>query len=341
MNKRQDIRSRVLAQITGGIPSSEAREREAGRIKAHIAVVGEQVKDGFATRVEKLEAERSGGMVLLRLDPKTIGTTEFANRHELSLSSKDPKFQHLKHSIATHGQDTPVRVRPALPGNAFSFELVEGHRRLAACQVLDRESDGFTILARVDSAASEQKNLVLKMYRENAEREDLSPFEYGRMFRSWLDAKVFAKQGELAVALGLSDATISQYLTVADLPAPVILAFGDPRSISLRWMQEISRALKINESAVLEAAERVSSHEPRPAPEQVLRALVDGEKRPSASREEAVKIDGKVAFRIARRDGRLSLKFGKQVDRVVQRELTEEIKELVEKRLSQRLKGKT
>jgi ParB family chromosome partitioning protein len=341
MNKRQDIRSRVLAQITGGIPSSEARDREANRIKAHIAVVGEQVKEGFATRVEKLEAERAAGMVLLRLDPKTIGATEFANRHKLALSAKDPKFQRLKHSIATHGQDTPVRVRPALPGNTFSFELVEGHRRLAACLALDAEREGFTILARIDNAASDQKDLVLKMYRENAEREDLSPFEYGRMFRSWLDAKVFGKQGELAEALVLSDATVSQYLAVADLPAPVIVAFGDPRSISLRWVQEISRALKANEASVLEAAERVTSHEPRPTPEQVLRALVDGEKRPSASREEAVKIAGKVAFRIARRDGRLSLKFGKQVDRAAQRELTEEIKELVEKRLSQRLKGKT
>jgi ParB family transcriptional regulator, chromosome partitioning protein len=341
VNKRQDIRSRVLAQITGGIPSSEAREREAGRIKAHIAVVGEQVKEGFATRVEKLEAERAAGMVLLRLDPKTIGTTEFANRHESSLTSENPKFERFKRSIEANGQDTPVRVRPAPPGSPVSFELVEGHRRLAACLALDAERGGFAILARIDSATADQKDLVLKMYRENAEREDLSPWEYGRMYHSWLDAGVFTKQGDIAAAIGLSDATVSQYLSVFDLPSAIIVAFGDPTIISLRWVQEISRALKANETAVLDAAERVASHDPRPAPEQVLRALVDGEKRPSASREEAVKIAGKVAFRIARRDGRLSLKFGKQVDRVVQRELTEEIKELVEKRLSQRLKGKT
>lgn len=342
MNKRQDIRSRVLAQITGGVPSSDVRERDAARIKAHIAVVGEQVKEGFATRVEKLEAERSAGMVLLRLDPKAIGTTAFANRHELSLDAKDAKFQRLKASIATYGQDTPVRVRPTLPGSPYSFELVEGHRRLAACLALDAERDGgFTILARVDGAAGDQRDLVLKMYRENAEREDLSPFEYGRMFRSWLDAAVFAKQGELAQAVALSDAAISQYLNIADLPAAVIVAFGDPRAISLRWTQELSRALKANRTAVLETAAQLATLDPKPSPEQVLRALVEGDKRPAASREEAVKIAGKVAFRIARRDGRLSLKFGKQVDRTVQRELTEEIKELVEKRLNQRLKGKT
>jgi len=340
MNKRQDIRSRVLAQITGGAPSSDAREREATRIKAHIAVVGEQVKEGFATRVEKLEAERSAGMVLLRLDPKTIVPTEFANRHELSLKAQDPQFQQLKDSISSNGQDAPVRVRPAPPGTAHSFELVEGHRRLAVCLALDAERGGFPILARLDSAATDQRNLVLKMYRENAEREDLSPFESGSMFRSWLNAHIFTKQVEIARATGLSEATIHQYLSVAELPPAVIVAFGDPRTISLRWVQEISRALKADEAAVLNAAERVAELTPRLSPEQVLRALVDANKRPSPSREEAVKIAGKVAFRIARRDGRLSLKFGRQVDKAVQRELTEEIKELVEKRLSQRLKGK-
>jgi ParB family transcriptional regulator, chromosome partitioning protein len=339
MNKRQDIRSRVLAQITGGIPSSEAREREAGRIKAHIAVVGEQVKEGFATRVEKLEAERAAGMVLLRLDPKAIGTTKFANRHALSLNARDVKFQQLKESIATNGQDTPVRVRPALAG-PFSFELVEGHRRLAACIALDAERGGFTILARIDNAASDQRDLVLKMYRENAEREDLSPFELGSMFRSWLNAQIFTKQVELARATGVSEATIHQYLSVAELPSAVIAAFGDPRTISLRWVQEISRALKTDETAVLNAAVRIGEATARPSPEQVLRALVDSNKRTSPSREEAVKIAGKVAFRIARRDGRIALKFGRHVEKSVQRELTEEIKELVEKRLSQRLKGK-
>lgn len=340
MSKREEIRSRVLAQITGGVPSSDFRERDAARVKAHIAVVGEQVKEGFATRVEKLEAERSAGMVLLRLDPKTIGTTEFANRHELSLNAKDAKLQRLKASIATYGQDTPVRVRPASPDSKYPFEVVEGHRRLAACLALDAERDGgFPILARLDGAANDQKDLVLKMYRENAEREDLSPFECGRMFRSWLNAQIFVKQVEIARAIGLSEAAIHQYLSVAELPSAVIVAFGDPRAISLRWVQDISRALKADEAAVLRAAERVAVSTPRPSPEQVLRALVDTNKRPSPSREEAVKIAGKVAFRIARRDGRLSLKFGRHVDKAAQRELTEEIKELVEKRLSQRLKG--
>jgi hypothetical protein len=56
-------------------------------------------------------------------------------------------------------------------------------------------------------------------------------------------------------------------------------------------------------------------------------------KRPSPSREETVKIKGKVAFRIARKDGRLTIKYAAGVDAAVQRDLNEKIKELVEARL--------
>ncbi len=340
MNKRHEIRASVLSKIMGSDASSAARD--APRVKAHIAMVGEQLKDGFAARVEKLEAERASGMVLLRLDPKSIAVTEFANRHDLSLSAGDADFNALKTSITQHGQDTPVRVRPAAVGTPVPYELVEGHRRLAACLALDAEREGgFPILARLDAAAGDTRDLVLKMYRENAERQDLSPFEYGRMFRSWLSARVFDRQGDLAGAVGLSDASISQYLQIGDLPAEIIAAFGDPRTISVRWAQELARALKANRAAVLEAASRLAGLNPRPAPEQVLRSLTEGDRRSAASREEAVKIAGKVAFRIARKDGRLSLKFGKHVDRTTQRELAEEIKELAERRLGQRLKGKT
>jgi ParB family chromosome partitioning protein len=339
MSKRDEI-TRALMD-SPSTPAAAVAARPSSPM-SFVARVGQQAASGLAAEIERLKAERSAGMVLLRIDPKTIRPTEFANRHELSLQAEDPSFKRLKANIAAHGQDSPVRVRPAPAGKPFAYELVEGHRRLAACLALDAERDGgFPILARVDSAASAPRELVLKMYRENAEREDLSPYEHGRMFRSWLDAKVFARQGELAEAIDLSSAAVSQYLAIADLPEEVLLAFKDPRAISMRWMQELSKALKADRAGVIAAAIRMAESESKLTPEQVLRALVEGDKRPSPSREEAIKIAGKVAFRIARRDGRLSLKFGKQVDRTVQRELTEEIKELVERRLNQRLKGKT
>jgi ParB family chromosome partitioning protein len=297
-------------------------------------------------RISQLEAERGAGMVLLRLDPKSIARTAFANRHERGLEPGDEGFQRLKQSIDCYGQDTPVRVRPAAPGGPKPYELVEGHRRLAVCLELDRERPaGFPILARLDGSTSSSADLVLKMYRENAEREDLSPYEYSRMFASWLEARVFPTQIELARTIGLSEGTVSKYLHVRELPAPVLAAFGDPRRIALRWVPDLERALKTGRDFVLAAAERLGAQRPIPSPESVLRELVSAasgpERRGSPTREEAVKVQGKVAFRIARRDGRITLKFGKQVDRAVQRELAEEVKDVAERWLAKRLKAKT
>jgi ParB family transcriptional regulator, chromosome partitioning protein len=344
MGKREDIRSKVLASIVAH-PTALAERTSDNRVRAHIADVGEQVKEGLAARVEKLEAERLSGMVLLRLDPKAIARTGFANRHEFALLPEDAKFRALKDSIQKHGQDTPVRVRTAPAGAKQPYELVEGHRRHAVCLALDAETDaGFSILARIDAAASDARDLVLKMYRENAEREDLSPYEYGRMFQSWLDAEVFPRQGDLAKAVGLSDGSVTQYLQIAELPAEVLLAFSDPRRIAVRWMQELGRALKADREGVVDLARKLVERKPRPAAEAVFRELanvgVDAGKRPASTREEAVKIKGKVAFRLSRRDGRITVKFGKGLDRSLQQELAEGIKDLTEQLLTRRTKGK-
>jgi hypothetical protein len=53
-----------------------------------------------------------------------------------------------------------------------------------------------------------------------------------------------------------------------------------------------------------------------------------------------VKIKGRIAFRVARRDGRVTLRFGSEITRQMQKELVEEIKEIAERRLSQFLKAK-
>jgi ParB family chromosome partitioning protein len=341
VSRREDIRSRVLAQITG-TPDPAPRLPDSGRVKAHIAVVGEQIREGLASRVERLEAEREAGMVVLRLDPKRIHSGEFANRLEAALHETDSEFRLLKEDIRTQGQLEPIRVRPAPPGGGHEFEIVYGHRRHAACLALDRETDGgFRVMALLDATAVDRKQLVLRMHAENDVREDLSPYEYGRMYRSWLSAGLFETQGELAAAVGRDDSPVSMYLQIADLPAEVLAAFLDPRDISLRWAPQIMKALKEDRDHVLAIARTVYGLSPRPSPAETLRLLTAArDKRDSASREEAVKIKGRIAFRVARRDGRLTLKFGVEVSRQMQKELVEEIKELTEKRLSQFLKAK-
>ena len=350
MNKREDIRSRVLAQIVRAADPASAADgsptavKDSTRVKAHIAMVGEQVREGFASRVERLEAEREAGMVVLRLDPKKIRPSEFANRLAASLQDDDSEFRLLKEDIRTQGQLDPIRVSPAPSDSGFDFEIVYGHRRHAVSLALDQEIEGgFRILALLDAASVDRKRLALQMHAENDVREDLSPYEYGRMYRSWLDAKLFDTQSELAAAVGRDDSPVSMYLQVADLPAPVLASFSDPREISLRWTPPLMKALKADREHVLALAHSIAAANPRPSAAETLRLLTAarGERRDSASREEAVKIKGRIAFRVARRDGRVTLKFGSEIGKQIQKELVEEIKELTEKRLAQYLKGKT
>jgi len=347
VSKREDIRSRVLAGIERSVaapsPSSASSQPVATRVKAHIAIVGEQIREGFAARVERLEAERQAGMVVLRLDPKSIRPSEFANRLEAGLQETDAEFRILKEDIRSQGQLDPIRVRPAPAGCGFDYEIVFGHRRHAACLALDRETEGgFRVMALLDVASVDRKRLALQMHAENDAREDLSAYEYGRMYKSWLDAKLFDTQGEIAVAVGRDDSPVSMYIQIADLPAEVLAAFLDPREIALRWAPQLMKALKEDREHLLAAARALSNINPRPSARETLRLLTTrrGEKRESASREEAVKIKGRIAFRVARRDGRLTLKFGSEIGRQVQKELVEEIKELTEKRLSAYLKSK-
>ena len=297
---------------------------------------------GLQGRIAELEHERSAGFLVLKLDPKRVRATERANRHSLSLEGDDPEFAQLVADIEAQGQLEPIRVRPADPGSGTDYEIVYGHRRHAACLVLDAARDGgFPVLALLDAGAAVARDHALKMYQENAARKDLSAFEMGAMFRGWLDAEVFSDQTALAAATNLSEPSVSKYLQVAGLPAAVLAAFRDPRVIAVRWSEQIGAALKANEAAVLEVAEKLSADEEPSAADVVLRQLLDaaaGKKRKKGgSQSETVKIDGRTAFAYSLKNERIAIRFGKHVDRQVARELTEEIKDLLTRRLKAKL----
>jgi ParB/RepB/Spo0J family partition protein len=291
VSKRDDI-TRALMEPSSSIAPSAPRP--SGPM-SFVARAGQQAAGGLAAEIERLKAERGAGFVILRLDPEIIGLTEFANRHELSLSTNDETFRAFKENIRQHGQDTPVRVRPGASTSKAEYELVEGHRRHAAIRQLNKEVEGgFPILARLDAKASDAKDLVLKMYRENAEREDLSAFEIGGMFAQWLRTGLYKSQREISAATHLHETTVGQYVAIAELPAEVVAAFRDPRAISLRWSKDLAKA------------------EPAADAEVVFRALTaipsTGEGKPRRSKlSESVKVDDKVLFTIALKGGRFTL----------------------------------
>ncbi len=340
MSKRDDIALRVLSKVQERAASGETARPRA--MSTFIGQVGDQMTQGFAARVEELERERRDGFVILALDPKSIRRGAQANRHALSLKDTDEDFAALKLSLKRDGQIMPVSVRPVEGDTKHQYELVSGHRRHEAALQLDRESaEGFKLRAVLDSAALEPAKLALHMYLENAARKDLSAYELGAMFRTWLDGGIFSEQQEIAEAIGLGKPTLSKYLQVAGLPKAVLSAFRDPRVIAVRWAEILVAALKANESAVLAAAQKLAGRTEQVAPEVVLRQLADAgagrKSKRTGTQSETVKIDGRTAFAYSLRNEKIAIRFGKHVDREVARELTEEIKDLLTKRLKARL----
>ena len=340
MSKRDDINKAVMG--VSSTPTPAPARPVAVPFVARIAQAGAQ---GLLEENQKLKAERSRGRVVLELDPKRVRFGELANRDERGLTIKDEAFRDLKNDLAENGQEFPIKVRPIEGDPAHDYEVVAGHRRLRAALEIDRERAGFPVLAILDANAAELKSIALKMYRENKIRADLSPYEYGQTFRKWIQAGIFKTQAEVAAAAKLSQPTVSFYLGVAELPKEIHAAFGDPRLISMRWMQDLAKHLKANESGVLARARELTRQNPKPDAEAVFAALTapaeeGGKKRGGTpTRSDSFKLNNKVVYTFGRKDGRFTVKLGKLVDKSLQKELAEGLQEFLRGWLTKRMKG--
>ena len=116
MKKTTDIRATVLAGLGARKSGAEAASSPIRREPAYVASFGRGLNEGLKDQIARLESERSSGFVVLKLDPKRIGASAFANRDARSLAGSDPELESLKVDIQTRGQLEPVRVRPAGAG---------------------------------------------------------------------------------------------------------------------------------------------------------------------------------------------------------------------------------
>ena len=147
----------------------------------------------------------------------------------------------------------------------------------------------------------------------------------------------------LKAAIGIGEAAAAKYLAVANLPVPVLAAFGDERVIPMSWGSSLSQALKNHPAAVLSAAEKLAQRKPLAAPEVALRTLIaaaagkSGRSR-GTSREESVRIGGRIPLKVGSSRNRIVLKLA-HVDDSTQKLLREELKDWAENWLRKKLEG--
>ena len=330
-------------KVLAGLPKlRRSGELDAGEPMTVVGRMTMQPAMGIAAENERLKAERATGGVVVKLDPKQVGISKFANRHLLGLDLQDERFASLVQSFRLHGQDQSILVRPAPAdtSHGLPYEVAFGHRRHAAAFVLDRESpSGWHLEARVKDLSDLE--LVMQMNRENEERENLSAFEKGCQYKLWIKEGLFARQADIAEAIGVHENTILKNVQVADLPSVILEAFGDPRSIPVKWIQDLMRVLKSHRSAMLKAAEAIKARATPPSSaktvlEELLQAGHTAAPDTPRARQETVKDPkGRVLFRVSRRKGTFRINWI-SVDPTLQKDLAEEIQELAYQRLMKR-----
>lgn len=213
----------------------------------------------------------------LRLDPKTIRASRWANRAAQAFES--PEFNELKAEIADAGGNVqPIKVRPlAVADGAVRYEIVFGHRRHRACLDL-----GLQVAAVVENV--DDQKLWAQMERENRSRVNLSAWEQGMMYQRALDENLFPSMNALAKAIGRAQGDVSNAIAIAGLSAEVVGAFSSPQDIRFRDAKPLRDAVTKNPEAVVEAAKAIAA-DPQVRPAQdVVKALTqaaEGGYRPS------------------------------------------------------------
>jgi len=132
----------------------------------------------------------------------------------------DEALEELAESIKANGVVQPIVVRPA--EEEGRYVLILGERRLHASKKI-----GKTHIPALVRRVSEKQAAEMTVV-ENLQREDLSPLEQAEAFRV-LSRKFSMTQEEIAARVGLSRASIANYMRLLKLPQEVMQLLAEKR----------------------------------------------------------------------------------------------------------------
>ena len=174
----------------------------------------------------------------------------------------DEDMENLIESIRTHGVMTPAAVRKKEDGR---YELISGHRRLRACELL-----GIPTL-KCDIMDMTRDEAVVMMVESNYQRSTILPSEKAFAYKMRLEA--MNRQGmrtdltsaplglkfdnsakELSSQVGDSRTQIQRYIRLTEL-IPELLDMVDGGQIALRPAVELSYIPKLKQGEIWQCIE--------------------------------------------------------------------------------------
>ena len=169
---------------------------------------------------------------------------------------EDEEMEQLKKSIHESGVLVPALARPAEDG----YELISGHRRMAACAALGLETMPVIVREMTDEEA------VIAMVDSNLQREHLLPSEKAFAYKMKMEAlkhqgKALGQDGpkwsitEIAEDASESERQVKRYIRLTNL-IPEILKMVDEERTALTPAVELSYLEMFEQNALYRIMER-------------------------------------------------------------------------------------
>jgi ParB family chromosome partitioning protein len=149
---------------------------------------------------------------------KNIETNPFQPRSNF----EEHALQELSDSIRQHGIIQPITLRKL---GYDRYQLISGERRFRASQMA-----GLTDIPAYIRIADDQEMLEMALV-ENIQREDLDPIEVALSYKRLID-ECELTQEQLSEKVGKQRSTVTNFLRLLKLPAPIQKALRD-REISM------------------------------------------------------------------------------------------------------------
>jgi ParB family chromosome partitioning protein len=306
MSRRDSIDSLFLKKpvATASSASKSADRVRTGAISAMGSSLHEMAEN--AKQATRLQQQLAEGEAVISIDPASIDTSKIVDRIPADV---DPAFDALVASVAEHGQQVPILVRPS-PQTTGRFEIAYGRRRLKAAAKL-----GLPVRAIVRNLSDSQ--LVIAQGRENLDRKDLSFIEKAFFAKHLEDAG--CDRPTIIAALASDKADVSRYVATArQLPEDLVQLIGPaPKAGRARWLALVdhlaspSKLATARERLIGYAGDRLESDARMDA---LLRALGETDKVATATKTETWKTPaGKRGARIEARNEKTTIIFEEKV----------------------------
>ena len=133
------------------------------------------------------------------------------NRDQPRKEFDSEALSELADSISQHGVLQPLLLRPLLTGG---YRIVAGERRWRAARMA-----GLTEVPAIIREMSDAEEMLFALI-ENLQREDLTPREEARGYRTLIEAQDFTQE-EVSKAVGKSRPAITNALRLLNLPEDI------------------------------------------------------------------------------------------------------------------------